>query len=82
MITYEPFTTWEQLLDHVSAGYPLYYHAPMDHRPVGVSATVRRDGRLRVTPGPYSNADAFNADKGHLERFRRMAGRRATSASD
>ena len=38
---YEPFTAWAQLLDHISGGYPLYYHAPLDYRPAQVSSGIR-----------------------------------------
>jgi hypothetical protein len=63
------FQTWAELLDHVSAGHKLYYHAPMDYRPVFVTAKTRRDGKVRVYP-IYSNADSFTADIAHLDRFR------------
>lgn len=69
--TFAPFETWAQLLDAIAAGYPIYYQAPLDARPVMVSAVVRRDGKLRITP-PYSDCDPFNADAGHLPRFRRI----------
>jgi hypothetical protein len=72
----KPFLTWGELLDHVSAEYPLFYHAPMDFKPTHVSAVVRMDGKLRVSP-IYSDADPFTADKGHLERFRKAVGRTA-----
>lgn len=65
------FTTWAQLIDHVRADYPLYYHAPMDVRASQVTADVRRDGKLRVTPHWSHGADPFTADVGHLDRFRR-----------
>jgi hypothetical protein len=64
------FATWTELLAHVSSDYSLYYQAPMDYRPVLVSATVRKDGRLRVSP-VYSDADPFTADVAHLPRFRK-----------
>jgi hypothetical protein len=64
------FTSWPELLDHVAADYRLYYHAPMDYRPALVTATVRKDGKLRVTP-VYSDADPFTADVAHLPRFRK-----------
>ena len=73
---YEPFTSWAQLIDHVRAGYPLYYHAPMDYRPSIVQATIRKDGKIRVSP-TFSDADPFTADMGHLDRFRRWAERYA-----
>jgi hypothetical protein len=72
---YEAFASWAQLLDHVAAGYQLWYHAPMDYRPAQVSAVVRKDGKLRCTPIFTGGADPFTADLAHLERFRRVAGR-------
>ena len=69
MNTHTEFTSWAQLLDHVRAEYPLYYHAPMDYRAAQVSAVLRKDGKLRVTP-TYTDADPFTADQGHLGRFR------------
>ena len=72
---FESFADWAQLIDHVRAGYRLWYHAPMDIAPVRVGAVVRaRDAKLRVTP-IYSNADPFTADTDHLSRFRRLASR-------
>ncbi len=64
------FETWAQLLDHVRAGYRLHYQAPMDVRPILVTAVIRQDGSLRVT-APYSDVDPFTADGRHLDRFRR-----------
>ena len=69
--TYTSFASWAQLLDHVRAGYRLYYQAPMDYRPVMVNATIRpKDGNLRVY-APFTDSDPFTADAGHLARFRR-----------
>lgn len=75
MSDYEAFQSWAQLTDHVRAGYKLYYHAPMDFKPALVTATIRKDGKLRVMP-IYGNADPFTADLAHLERFRRLASRK------
>lgn len=76
MLTHSPFSesfaTWEALLDHIAAEYPLAYQAPLDARPVVVTVARRKDGKLRVTP-PFSDADPFTADAGHLSRFRRRA---------
>ena len=66
----DTFESWAQLIDHIRAGYQLWYHAPLDYRPQLVTAVVRRDGKLRVAP-VYSNADSFTADTGHLSRFLR-----------
>lgn len=76
MNAYEPFQSWDQLLDHISASYALYYHAPMDVNPVCITAILRRDGRLHISP-TFAEADPFIADKAHLPRFRRCAGRLA-----
>lgn len=62
-MTFETFSTWGQLLDHAQADYPLWYQAPLDARPVMVSAVIRKDGRLRVTP-PYSDCDACKCGAG------------------
>jgi hypothetical protein len=76
MSTYETFASWAQLLDHVSAGYKLYYHAPMDYTAHVVNVVIRKDGKLRVYP--LSNAaDPFTADTAHLPRFRRHVSRLA-----
>lgn len=70
--SYEAFTSWAQLFAHIGGGYPLWYQAPMDDRPVQVSAVRWKDGKVRVYP-IYTEADPFTADAGHLERFRRAA---------
>jgi hypothetical protein len=70
-IQFESFATWAQLLDHIAAGYRLFYQAPLDYRPAQVSAVVRCDGQIRVTP-VYSDCDPFTAGTAHLERFRRV----------
>lgn len=69
-MTFTAFENWRQLQDHVRAGYSLWYQGPMDYRPVIVTAVVRRDGKLRVSP-VYTDADPFTADDAHLTRFRR-----------
>jgi hypothetical protein len=71
MSAYSTFSTWREVQDYVNAHYTLFYHAPLDYRPVLVSAKVRRDGKIRVTP-VYTDADPFTADAGHLDRFRRL----------
>ena len=72
---FEHFTSWAQLIDHVRAGYALWYQGPIDYCPVQVVAVVRKDGQIRVTP-PYADADPFTADHDHLDRFRREEPRR------
>ena len=69
MRTYRTFDSWANLLDAIRAEYRIAYHAPLDVRPIQVGTTIRRDGRVRVTP-IYANADPFTADEGHLSRFR------------
>lgn len=69
------FTSWAHLLDAVGAGYTLYYQAPMDYRPSVVQVTLRRDGKLRVTP-VFTDADPFTADTAHLTRFRKRTNSR------
>jgi hypothetical protein len=66
-----PFDTWDDVLVHVKLGLPVWYHAPLDVRPVRVQATARPKGRtVRVTP-PTRDDDPFTADAGHFDRFRR-----------
>jgi hypothetical protein len=72
MPTLQNFATWTEVIDHVRAEYPLFYQAPMDYRPVLVSAVIRKDGKLRVYPA-LSDADPFTADVAHLDRFRKNA---------
>lgn len=69
--TFQSFSTWAELLDHISGEYPLFYHAPLDFRPRRVSAVARRDGKLRVYP-LTNEADPFTADSAHLDRFRKQ----------
>lgn len=69
---FETFKTWAELLDHIRNGEPVYYHAPMDYRPVRVAAYIRRGGKIRVIP-PTSDADPFMADRSHLDRFKRRS---------
>lgn len=70
----ESFWDWAQLIDHVRAEYPLWYHASTDVQPIMVSATVRSDGKLRISSWRDS-FDPFTADAKHLDRFRRNASR-------
>lgn len=69
-VKYKSFEAWNELIDAVRGGYSIYYHAPMDYRPVLVTAVIRKDGKLRVT-APFADADPFTADAGHLSRFLR-----------
>lgn len=72
----ERFTSWTQLLDHIGSGYPLWYHAPLDHFPASVTAHVRRDGGLHVCA--IYGQNTFTADAGHLSRFLRSVARRTS----
>lgn len=67
--TFTRFETWDAVVSHVAAGLPIYYHAPMDVRPVWVRCEVRARQRIRVFP-PSPDADPFTADASHLDRFR------------
>lgn len=75
-MTFQSFASWTELLDHITAGYSLWYHAPLDFRPRRVSAVVRKDGKLRVYPST-TDADPFTADTAHLDRFRQLADKQA-----
>jgi hypothetical protein len=70
--TYTTFSTWAELLDAIGADYTLFYQGPMDYRPSVVHTKLRKDGKIRVTP-IYADCDPFTADKGHLDRFRKVA---------
>lgn len=72
-VEFLPFDTWDQVLAHVANHYSVWYHAPLDVRPVRVSVTLR-GAKLRVYP-PSNDADPFTADASHLERFRRRVER-------
>lgn len=70
--TYKGFDSWEQLIAHVAAGAWTFYHAPMDHRPVRVRATVKGN---TIHVRPYAtDVDPFTADQGHFARFKRLGG--------
>lgn len=64
------FESWEQLIDHIKAGYLLWYQPPLDYYPCQVNAVIRRDGKVRVNP-IYRGSEPFTVDQGHLSRFRR-----------
>jgi hypothetical protein len=67
----QSFDTWESVLEHAREGKPLWYHAPLDARPVAILVVkVYLNGKIRIDP--LSNqADNFTADAGHLNRFRK-----------
>lgn len=67
------FHTWPEVLSHVAAGLPIYYHAPLDLRPRRITiARVYQNGKIRVAK-PTADCDAFTADAAHLDRFRYLA---------
>lgn len=77
------FQAWDEVIAHVRRGEPLYYWPPMDVRPTRVDAghyrtqvVLKNDDRgngvtvLRIEPPPRE-ADPFEADADHLDRFRK-----------
>jgi hypothetical protein len=70
---FESFASWPDLLAHIESGAVrsegLWYHAPLDVLPYSVRVELRARGKVRVFP--WSSADPFTADEGHLSRFRR-----------
>jgi len=72
MSTYARFETWNDVLAFVDRGGWLFYHAPLDLRPMSVRVAKRfKNGKLRLDPGTR-DADPFTADAGHLDRMRRQ----------
>ena len=67
---YQTFNTWREVLEHVRSGAQLYYHAPFDLEPAMVGAKTVRGGKVRIVPRT-SDADAFTADRKHLDRMRK-----------
>lgn len=66
------FGSWAEVLDHARRGGLLWYHAPLDLRATTVRVVkVFKNGKIKIDPG--AGADAFTADVGHLDRFRRQA---------
>jgi hypothetical protein len=68
--TFIAFKDWDELCAHVRLHAGAFYQAPLDRLPHGVYAKVKADGTIRVFP-PGPDADAFNADPGHLSRFKK-----------
>ncbi len=65
------FASWDDVLRHVNAGGKVLYQAPLDRRATEVRATLRPGGRRVHVEVPGTDAaDPFNADSGHLSRFR------------
>lgn len=83
------FQTWKDVLAYAQTGAPIWYQAPMDHRPIklhprkeqGEERVYEAHARtIRVWPsgstgrGRNRTADPFTADVSHLDRFRRPTG--------
>lgn len=72
---FRKFESWDEVLAFVDRFGALYYHAPLDARPVRVEVSRRGRGRkVRVRP-PTRDVDPFWADEGHLDRFFTLARR-------
>ena len=69
-ITYARFETWADAVNHVREHGSIFYHAPLDPRPVRVAASVsgKAPRRIRLTPSP-SAADPFWIGADHLDRL-------------
>lgn len=69
-LVHNRFKTWDEVLSFAARGGRLFYHAPLDVYPVEVRvAKIYKNRKMRIDP-PSSDADAFTADEGHLDRFR------------
>jgi hypothetical protein len=72
------FNSWAEVLAYAAKGGPLFYHAPLDTKPVPIRYEARAR-TIRIFPpgssgrGRMRTADPFTADSGHLDRFRRPA---------
>lgn len=71
MSNYTTYTTWDEVLDAARRGDQLWYQAPLDRTPHYILVDkIYKNGKLRINP--LSNqVDKFNADAGHLGRFRK-----------
>lgn len=67
------FETWKQVLDAAAADPgEIYYKPPLNYYAVRMKSIEVQGEVLRMTP--YDNeADPFDADESHLERFQRRA---------
>lgn len=71
-VSMTPFSSWDELLDHVGTHRLVRYKAPMDHTAKTVLAKRRGKGR-KLRCEPLTNAaDPFWADSRHLARFFRV----------
>lgn len=68
---FQPFESWQAVLDSVKIGEKLWYHAPLDITPRSVRCESRRGNKVRVFPWT-KQTDPFTADSGHLDRFRKL----------
>lgn len=70
----EKFPSWIAVLTWIESGYEIFYHAPMDRRPVRVTARRGKGShRYKVKVTPRTNdADPFWTDLEHFDRFRRI----------
>lgn len=69
----QPFDSWAEVLAAARNGEPLWYKAPLDYSARRVHPSYVKGRRIRIAK-PSSDADAFWADSGHLDRFRRLSG--------
>lgn len=72
-MNFATFATWTELIAHIRKGAPLYYHAPLDYRPVLVRARILNFETVRIFPPDLREADPFIADPDHLPRFKKEA---------
>lgn len=68
-----PVESWAETLRLAETPTPLYYHAPLDLMPRLVRIVrVFKNEKIRVDP-QVIGTDYFTADKGHRDRFLRLA---------
>ncbi len=73
--TYLSFGSWTDVLTYVKVGDPLYYHAPLDSKPVRVRVRAAyKNGKLRLEDywqgGEKHGGFSFTAGPDHLQRLR------------
>ncbi len=67
---FKSFATWADVVTAAYQSVVLWYHAPLDTRPVRVRVVkIFKNGKIRIDP-MSRDADNFTADEGHLARFR------------
>lgn len=67
------FLTWDAVIEHVEAGKPTYYQAPMNVRPTRVNVKLSERRKVRITAPVTADWDSFTADSAHLDRFKKRA---------